>query len=327
MRIRIWNAFASNNSGSYTIVGSFPSEAAATELADALAAAVSAHDAFVRAKDEPRAGEPPFHRFVRGQGLTVDDPQLALGDDWPAWGPAPRVLAVGAQVLVHVDQTITMPRALGELFYRRGGRVEVEIDHAHDPVLTVFELWVRDAWKEERRDDAKARLAAFQQALAGLLPALLEWPGWPPRKAVEPAWDLDRFVVRLGVVFPDLVRGVAEVMRVAREHGVTARVRVQEALAPSADPLAFMRGRREREPGPWQALLWDPREARVPVLKALREIAELTLAEAQALLAEAPCVVLEHASREDAEAAAAKLVAAGADAEAVQPRSRWWPEA
>jgi ribosomal protein L7/L12 len=321
MRIRIWTAFASNNSGSYTIVGSFASADAASTAAEALATALSEHHAYTARPDgESQRADPPFHRFVREQGLTLDSEDLALGDDWPHHGPAPEVVALDTQVLVHVDYTVTMPRTLGEFFFRRGGRVDVEINHAHHPVACLFQLWVPSAWEPEVKDEAKRRLDALKEELAvTVLPPLVEWSPEYHRRPSEPAWGREWSMLVLGVVFPDLARGVAEVSRVARERGVSVRVRVFEPLDEAGDPLAAMRAGPEREPGAWQAVLWDPRDDRLAVLKAVREIAGLSLAEVRERLADLPCVVLDRVGREDAEEAVEKLRALGADAEAIRP--------
>lgn len=53
-------------------------------------------------------------------------------------------------------------------------------------------------------------------------------------------------------------------------------------------------------------------DKKIQVIKAVREITSLGLGEAKALVEEAPKAVLEGASKEDAEAAKAKLEEAGA---------------
>ncbi|APR77617.1 Hypothetical protein A7982_02964 [Minicystis rosea] len=324
MRIRLWTAFASNNSGSYTIVGSFKSAETARAVAEELDAIVSEHDAFMETPEEERVGlEPPFHRFVRAHGLTLESDRLALDDDWPAsWSSPPEVTLAGTQVLVHAPYTVTMPRTFGELFYRRGGRVDVELDHAHEPVIAHFSFWV--AGGSQRREAADESLAALQRTLATeVLPPLLVDPTNVARPPIEPAWAHDAWgALDLGVVFQDLAYGVAEVTRVARDHGVALRLRVSEALHGGADPLASMRGGDARAPGTWQAVLWDAKDAGVSALKVLREITGLPLAEARERLADLPCVVLDAASRDDAVAVAEKLCAIGADAEAVRITAR-----
>lgn len=328
MRIRIWSAFASNNSGSYTIVGSFPSEAVAAEVAAALRDAFAAHEAWRGARDErPEGGgggagddEPPLHRFILAEGLSLDSPTLGLSDDWPQYGPPPEVTAVGPQVVVYVDYTVTMPRTIGELFYRRGGRVDVELDHSHDPIIAIFSFWVPGMWKPEQRDEARRRLAALRSELdTDVLPAARDAALARGRRWVAPAWEESAWALRLGVIFPDLAAGAAEVQRRAAAVGVQPRLRVLEALAEGEDPLAPLRRRPDPEAGAWQAVLWEPGPNRVAALKALREVTGLGLAEAKERLAEAPCVVVERVGQEVAQGAAAKLRAAGADAEALGP--------
>jgi len=328
MRIRIWSAFASNNSGGYTIVGSFPSEAVAAEVAAALRDAFAAHQAWREARDEneqagggaPGDDEPPLHRFIRAEGLSLDSPTLGLDDDWPQRGPPPEVTAVGPQVVVYVDYTVTMPRTFGEFFYRRGGRVDVELDHSHDPILAVFSFWVPDMWKPEKRDEARRRLAALRSALdTEVFPAARDEAEERERLWVPPAWEESAWALRLGVTFPDLAAGAAEVQRCAAAVGVQAHLRVLEALAEDGDPLAPLRRWPDPEAGAWQAVLWEPGPNRVAALKALREVTGLGLAEAKERLAEAPCVVVERVGLEVAQGAAEKLRAAGADAEALGP--------
>src|SRR5262245_2985573 len=83
MRIRVWNAFASNNSGSYTIVGTFPSEETASTVAQELRAVMAAH---ARWRDNQLRTRPsPFETFVRKNRLTWTD-GLAESDDWPEYG-------------------------------------------------------------------------------------------------------------------------------------------------------------------------------------------------------------------------------------------------
>ena len=65
----------------------------------------------------------------------------------------PDVLAQGHQVLVHVGYTASMPPTLGEFFYKCGGRVTVEIDHAHGPIVARFVAW----WPWKDRDEQKVQ--------------------------------------------------------------------------------------------------------------------------------------------------------------------------
>ena len=142
MRIRIFSAFASNNSGSYTIVGRFADEATAAEVARIAREASDAHDAWHSVNEWDDAGPAPLDDFVRAHGLR--EARHGRGDEWPCHGAKPSAVAVGRQVMVHAPYTVTLPPVFGELFYAMGGRVEVELDHAHDPIAVEFAWYPKD---------------------------------------------------------------------------------------------------------------------------------------------------------------------------------------
>ena len=125
MRIRLWNAFASNNSGSYTIVGNFSDEATAVAVAEELAELCRAETEWLEA-DAPEDAE-PITEFARRHGLTEYSVVNSL--EWPEHNVdrSPRVVAVGRQLVLHHSYTVTLPRIFGEHIYKRGGRVELEI--------------------------------------------------------------------------------------------------------------------------------------------------------------------------------------------------------
>src|SRR5690242_18609473 len=143
MRARIWNAYASNNSGSYTIVGALPSEEVAHEVAVELSAMIKAHAAWLAAErgqaDNP---ESPLAAFCRTHGLSWSSGD-GEGDDWPEYSDdnRPRVVAIGNQVVVHHEYTVSLPPVFGAFFYKRGGRVQHEDNHAHHPMVTIATLW------------------------------------------------------------------------------------------------------------------------------------------------------------------------------------------
>ena len=112
MRIRLFSAFASNNSGSYTIVGRFADEAAAREVARVLEAASDAHHAWHRENDWTLEGPAPLDDLVRDHGLRAA--RHGRGDEWPCHGAKPSAVAVGSQVLVHAPYTLTLPPVFGE---------------------------------------------------------------------------------------------------------------------------------------------------------------------------------------------------------------------
>lgn len=307
MRIRLWHAYASNNSGSYTIVGSFREAARAAAVAEALAPVVAEHSAWLD-RHPPEGEEPPLHRFIRARGLTLDE-RVGLAGDWPEHGPPPEVVAIGRQVLVHCDYTATMPRVFGELFFAEGGRVDVEIDHAHTQIVALFRLWV--PWEREGRD----------AVLQALLEQLLAGPLRDEHTAVPSAWGTPEVYDQLevGVVFRDLVSGARAVQTLADEAGVNVHVSVFEAERRAGDPLAFLRGQRRAIPGEHQVILWQVGPHPTAVLKVLRSLRGVGLTEARALLSQAPLEVVTDVNRRTAEAAALALREAGADVELIGP--------
>lgn len=235
MRIRLWNAFASNNSGSYTIVGSFEDVGAAEGLAAEINPVLIEQSAWLA---EPQRTAPsPFHRLLSDNAI---EPASFGGDDddWPdEWSGPPQIAAIGRQIVLHCDYTVSMPRELGALIYRRGGRVDVELDHSHAPTVAIFDLWVN--WEERRRDEggSSARLRrVFDNLMQGPLTENRANP------AIEPAAGLaEHGTLRFGAVFDDLIAGVRSVTAAADAEGLERRVRFHEAIGTSGDPLADLR--------------------------------------------------------------------------------------
>ncbi|WP_257461760.1 hypothetical protein [Archangium lipolyticum] len=248
MKIHLWNAFASNNSGSYTIVGRFESEELATRVAAELDEVLTAHDTWLSATEsrwQEQTKEPsPLEKFIKENGLTWRE-GTGLMDDWPdGYGgedpDRPHARAIGHQVFVHQRFTITMPRAFGEFIYARGGRVETELDHAHHTVVGVFELWSQELHKQPEKKEA-AVAAIVEELYADDGPLVT---GADPQ--VLPAWKTTRGRhfgphLRLGAAFGDLLEGFTAVERIARRHGMDSiEVKVFESW-PDSDPLAFLR--------------------------------------------------------------------------------------
>ncbi|WP_375769516.1 hypothetical protein NR798_01130 [Archangium gephyra] len=240
MKIHIWNAFASNNSGSYTIVGRFEKEEQAARVAAELKEVLDAHGvwwetAYSALKEHERPS--PLDVFIQKHGLTGGE-NIGSYDDWSSSSgkPAPDVWALGHQVLIHHDYTITLPRTLGEFIYARGGRVETELDHAHHPVVSVFELWKNQHGQEET-DRLLAALVEELNAEDGPLATGINWD-------VPPAWKAGHGfgepLLRVGAAFEELVSSYGAVERIARAHDLYVAVKVFEAW-PDADPLAFLR--------------------------------------------------------------------------------------
>lgn len=239
MRIRIWNAFASNNSGSYVIVGRFPTVELAKQVADELLEVAKAESAWF---ESPGTGRSPLAAYAERHG--VRDVSLA-GDDWPEYSnmPHPSVWAVGHQVFVYSDYTVTMPPAIGHLMYVRGGRVETELDHAHHAVVAFFEVYF--PWPARENIDVPARVQDIIDVL---------WAEGGPLMSLEmkdhaPAWrgvlpgapeGFGEADLLIGAAFEDLVAGFTGIARACATVGASVTIRVVEAPA-HADPFAFLR--------------------------------------------------------------------------------------
>lgn len=151
MHVRVWNAYASNNSGSYTIVGRLPSVEVAERVADELRSVVDAHTSWREAWDgETSLDASPLAAFCKKHGLTWNSDQGGW-DDWPEHRDdnRPSVLVAGKQLIVHHPYTVSLPTAIGEMFYKHGGRVEHEENHAHRPLTVLAGFWW--PWTDEGR--------------------------------------------------------------------------------------------------------------------------------------------------------------------------------
>ncbi|AUX44677.1 uncharacterized protein SOCE26_061440 [Sorangium cellulosum] len=323
MRIRLFNAFASNNSGSYTIVGSFRDAATAEQIARLVQEVCDAHSAWREARagaqeSGPGEGESPLEAFARREGLRADSP--GRDDDWPDYGDSPAAVAVGHQVIVHAPYTVTMPPVFGALFYAKDGRVETELDHAHEELAVEFSYWPAGV----RWDDpgAAERLDVFERRVAAELPAWTSRSEHDRRPPIAPAWHSGDFHSRhLSAVFADLVEGVQGVRRLALEHGMRLTVRVEECPHGAVDPLVHLRAR-PIPWGPFRVILWQLGPDRIAAMRAVRESVGCGLAEAKAALEDLPREILVDVSEEHARRAADLLRQAGCDAEAVLPARR-----
>ncbi len=105
------------------------------------------------------------------------------------------------------------------------------------------------------------------------------------------------------------VTDVVELITAMEEKfGVSAAVGVAAAGGGDAGGAA-------EEQTEFDVMLTGPGEKKVSTIKAVREITGLGLKEAKGLVESAPAAIKEGVSKEDAEAAVAKLVEAGATAE------------
>ncbi len=238
MKVRIWNAYASNNSGSYTIVGQLPSQAVAEAVAAELTTLIAAHGKWL-GDPESQSTESPLAAFCRDNALFWED-GLGSGEDWSDSDDPPRVVAAGRQVIVHHHYTVSLPPTFGELFYRRGGRVQTEENHAHAPIVVTAEF--RWGWREAdkaRQQLELPRLIAALTAADGPLSQQFT-DGWPAAwRTAGTDWQDAPFTV--GAVFKDLVASVGAVRDIATACGAQLMLRLHEADDETSDPLARLR--------------------------------------------------------------------------------------
>lgn len=315
MRIRIYSAFASNNSGSYTIVGSFRDAAAAEEVARMIQEVCAAHHEWHETHAWAQDGDSPLDAFARREGLRAERP--GRGEEWPNHGDAPSAVAIAHQVLVHAPYTVTLSPVFGELFYARGGRVDVEIDHAHDDLAVEIAYWVERAHDDD--PETRAKLDAFEARVAEELPAWTSRREYDKRPAIKPAWHRGHWGLRhLSAVFDDLLEAIRGLREIAEEAGVTLRVRVHECPNDVGDPFAALRA----TVIPWgrfRVILWGIGADRIAALKAVREATRSDLAQAKAALEGLPREVLVDVDEAFARSAAEVIARAGCDVEVVAP--------
>lgn len=317
MRVRIWNAYASNNSGSYTIVGSLPSQDVAREVADELAAMIDKHTQWL-ASDPPPQGdgaESPLADFCRTHGLFWS-PGEGLWDDWPEYGQdnRPRVAVIGSQIIVHHEYTVSLPPVFGAYFYKCGGRVQVEENHGHNPIVTTATFWW--GWSKEETAKAEAELPRLLSALTGGEGALMQdvhamWPA---------AWRVEHqgHVLIVAVVFEKLIEGVSAMNQVAKQYGVQMQIRLSEAPDEHHDPLAHMRPSQPLPAVPrFDVIIKGPADPERPLVAEMCTAFGLYEGPVRERLADQPCILARGIPEPRAEAAAAKLREAGAVVELV----------
>ena len=100
---------------------------------------------------------------------------------------------------------------------------------------------------------------------------------------------------------------------IENEFGVTAAAPVAVAAAPAAGSAAAAAP--EAEQTEFQVVLTSPGDAKIGVIKVVREITGLSLKEAKDLVDQAPKPVKQGVNREEAEGVLKKLKDAGAGAE------------
>jgi len=322
VKVQIWNAFASNNSGSYTLVGSFPEESLAAEVAAELARVSAEHEAWIQEwhqKGWSKAPSPsPLEAFVLRHGLTRKETGAGLGSDWPTYGQdnTPVVWAMGHQVFVHHDYTLTLPAAYGEFFYKRGGRVDVELEHTHHPLAAVFNFWFPYEGRAGRDVPMLAR--QLLDALYAEDGPLVRWVAAEPLPAWRVGEDSIEGDLRVGVVFDKLPEGFAAMARIAGEHGFRTGVKLFESWTEKGDPLAFLRPCHPPLPGRelFDVVLTGAGHASDPLLGVIAEVRGWHGTQrAKALLDEAPVPLRRRLPRSVAEEMAGRLQRSGATVE------------
>jgi len=238
----MWNAFASNNSGSYSIVGSFPSVDIAEQVAAELLPVIKAHSDWMNTRpgwDGPGTdtSPSPLRRWAADNALQrIDDG----GEEWPEHSGenTPSVIVAGSQVLIHEDYTASMPKAFGEFFYRRGGRVDIELNHAHHPLITVLRFWV--PWNDPQRSEREYEVLALRESI--------DAPDSALRALLAEGTDLVIREISFGMywfevaaVFSDLVAGVGTARDLAQTSGLSLGLTLSEAWTSQRDPLAHLR--------------------------------------------------------------------------------------
>ncbi len=314
MKIHVWNAFASNNSGSYTIVGSFPNCQQAEDAAKELAELMRRHTEWLESQDNQgtmHAKElSPLSEFIRLHGLRTSPDDYG---GWPEYGDdnSPMAFAIDSKVIIHHDYTVTLPREFGEYFYAKGGRVEQELNHAHNPIVAVCELWI--PWQQSKQLDIPEKISDFLEALCVPGGSFLKHSS---TGKYRPAWrsgdGLSNPQLTLGAIFDDLLLGFTSVNQVAKEHGFQTMVKVFEAFDQS-DPLAFLRASTPSiKRGQRTVTLEAKGHAPAEVIKVLEQLLQIDHSEARLIIDSAPVVILFDVFPEEADDAATRMRKAGA---------------
>ena len=314
MKVKVWNAFASNNSGSYTIVGSFPSCEIAEEVARELTEVLQSHSDWLSAKANwsrlPEAfEESPFSKFIKRHGLHPKENEGGIWTDCD--DDIPQAFAIESKVIVHHDYTITMPREFGEFFYCKGGRVQQEINHAHNPVVAICELWV--PWEERKEEELPGKISALLEILCAPGSTFLELSRGG---RYGPAWrrgdEFGTAPLTIGAIFDDLCAGFTTVNQIAKEQGFKTSIKVFEAFDES-DPLSFLRPSTPPLERKLKSLtLLEAGYAPTEVVNVLMQLLDVSYSDAREVLDSAPVVIFADALPERSEEAASLLKKAGA---------------
>lgn len=312
MRVRVWNAYASNNSGSYTIVGRLPSAEVAEQTARELREVIDAHTPWIEAWDgKTSLEESPLAQFCKTHGLPWSEGDGGP-DDWPQYSDdnRPQVVVSDAQIIVHHEYTVGLPPTFGALFYKRGGRVEHEDNHAHHPIVVTARFYW--GWRDEDKATQALELPALIADLTGSGGLVVQ----PNRRDVPSAWRAggDGFgeaPLTVGIVFDDLIAGVAALRAQAVAHAARLELRLAEA-ASEEDPLVHLRPSSPAVPR-FDVIVTDVGTDRAALTRAVMESTGKYEGTARDLLqAAAPITIARARLEEQARSIADTLTRAGA---------------
>lgn len=231
MRVRLFRAWASNNSGAYVLLGRFHHAAVAASVASTLNEALAAHDAWVLSRP-PSKGDSPFMAFAQAHGLPMQD-------GWVPWTHGMRCEVLDTQVLLD-GYAAEMPSAFVAFVAKHRGHVESEIIHAHGAVIVRVNLWMKDGYRPERAADAAAARARFEAAIESdpeLTEALAGDPRWA-RSARRPhVIEGDGYHSFELIVAPcDVAKASRAIRRCAQAEGLTTLFHAFEWPEDEGDP-------------------------------------------------------------------------------------------
>lgn len=318
LELRVYEAFSGNNSGTYALLGHFEAEGASEALRDELATVLAEQARWLETHGSDGTSAPtPLATFLRERGIPTDE-RTGTDDDWPGYGPEPVVYATKRSLLVHVPYTVTFPREMGALVAHTGGRVAVELDHAHEPICVVHDVWMQGGWTDAKKSEAAKAIERLEHALedGALADVHTNDDGEVRRGPLVRAGFWPGQVQVLQTPY-DLVAGVRAFDALAQSLGLETRLSLFELPhgTPRHDPLEAFRPKRVE--GSHQVILWEVGDAPVAVLRIVRASTGLPLAEASELVARAPVELVTGVAERTAKTIATELTDAGATAEVV----------
>ncbi|CAN5442910.1 hypothetical protein BH11CYA1_BH11CYA1_10540 [soil metagenome] len=226
MKIKVWQAYASNNSGSYTIIGRFPDAQLAQQVACDLNQLLEKYNEWVFF-DKWKTEKSPLEEFAHQHNLHFDPSNDE--DDWPmafsddVLPEPPRAIALRDKVLIHHQYTISLPAMLGQYFYARGGRVREEITMAEKPLLAKFEIVAPfEAVRSLRRDVDMKGLAEELMAEDGPLKT-----GLVSQTIVELVkTGFQGQTIKFEARFTDLIKSFSKISEIVNKYEVQLYLRL-----------------------------------------------------------------------------------------------------